>query len=91
MWFRKRKIYFTNALPPPPVELIHWIQFESEDMDVGLEEVTNKDKNDKIGKGNADICTGYINNTNNILGLGEGLFVFFKGLELLFQSCALAQ
>lgn len=86
-------MYFTNELPPPPVELIYWKQFGlgDMDMDVGLGETTNKDKNDKIGKGNAEICTGYINNTNNILGLGEGLFVFFKGLELLFQSCALAQ
>ena len=74
MWFRKRKIYFTNALPPPPVELIHWIQFESEDMDVGLEEVTNKDKNDKIGK---------------VETFGAGFEAFFGGLEVLFRCCAL--
>ena len=73
-------MYFTNELPPPPVELIYWNQFGlgDMDMDVGLGETTNKDKNDKIGKGNAEIiCTG----------LGE----VFKGLELLFQCCALAQ
>ena len=76
MWFRKRKIYFTNELPPPPVELIHWIQFGSEDMDVDLEEVTNKDKNDKIEEGDAEIiCTG--------------LEAFFRGLEVLFQCCVL--
>lgn len=81
---KKRKMYFTNELPPPPVELIYWSQFGlgDMDMDVGLGETTNKDKNDKIGKGNAEIiCTG----------LGEGLLFFLKGLELLFQCCALAQ
>ena len=69
-------MYFTNELPPPPVELIYWKQFGlgDMDMDVGLGETTNKDKNDKIGE---------------VETFGAAFEAFFRGLEVLFQCCAL--
>lgn len=85
-------MYFTNELSPPPVELIHfihWSQFGTgdRDMDVGLEEVTNKVKNEEVtNKDKNDEIGGA-----GLKAFGAGLEACFRGLEVLFQCCALFQ